>query len=553
MRLDSMTSTEATPIPDVSNLPRDIGLLIPMIVQLADELTREREKRRLLQHEFDLLLKRLWGPKSEKVAAGQMALFDTVPDTGELAAIEAPPTAPTATETAKPDEGSAKTCRKSPHGRRRCPDNLKWTVVIHDLTDAEKALLGGPESLEPLPDQVTTQYEWISSSLVVIEHRQKKYASRTVAKAAKVGEAQAVEEPRNLEVAASATSSATSQPASDTKSIGDVNAPSNPDVCNPATTPTNAPVAEPPGKSTLLDSSTDHRHDMPSSPIAGPKQAISSADDVGTSDASDHLSQCHGNPSDSLAAKSIANDGVVLEKGQTVESSGEEATQGLSEKTVVDLTATSSPATSLPATSSPANGKDASVEPAISNNAASEKKQSSGNSCLPASTAAAALRKRFELINEFRAMLEVDSAASDKRAAASRIIVAPKPPSAIPGGEAGPNLVSQTIISKYADHLPLYRLERIFGRHGQRASVCLVRLHNKSETPRSRRGAARVPGLSAGRWLRWLQWVRRGDAERRHADPKGSLLGARAPEVSRCDVERSCQGRIGHFIHRKIV
>jgi hypothetical protein len=27
--------------------------------------------------------------------------------------------------------------------------------VIHDLTDAEKALLGGPESLEPLPDQAT--------------------------------------------------------------------------------------------------------------------------------------------------------------------------------------------------------------------------------------------------------------------------------------------------------------------------------------------------------------------------------------------------------------
>lgn len=485
MRLDSMTSTEATPIPDVSNLPRDIDLLIPMIVQLADELTREREKRRLLQHEFDLLLKRLWGPKSEKVAAGQMALFDTVQDTGELAAIAAPPTAPAATDTAKPDEGSAKTCRKSTHGRRRCPDNLKRTVVIHDLTDAEKALLGGPESLEPLPDQVTTQYEWISSSLVVIEHRQKKYASRTVAKAAKVGEAQAVEEPRNLEVAASATSSATSQPASDTKAIGDVNAPSNPDVRNPATTPANAPVAEPPGKSTLLDSSTDHRHDMPSSPIAGPKQAISSAGDVGTSDASDHLSQCHGNPSDSLAAKSIANDGVVLEKGQTVESSGEEATQGLSEKTVVDLTATSSPATSspatslpatsLPATSSPANGKDASVEPAISNDAASEKKQSSGNSSLPASTAAAALRKRFELINEFRAMLEVDSAASDKRAAASRIIVAPKPPSAIPGGEAGPNLLSQTIISKYADHLPLYRLERIFGRHGvgfSRSTLC---------------------------------------------------------------------------------
>jgi transposase len=130
MRLDSMTSTEATLIPDVSNLLRDIDLLIPMIVPLADELTREQEKRRLLQHEFDLLLKRLWGPKSEKVAAAQMALFDVRQDTDELPAIEAPPTAPAATETAEPDEGSAKTCRKSPHGRRRCPDNLKHTVVI---------------------------------------------------------------------------------------------------------------------------------------------------------------------------------------------------------------------------------------------------------------------------------------------------------------------------------------------------------------------------------------------------------------------------------------
>jgi hypothetical protein len=49
-----------------------------------------------------------------------MALFLTVQDTGELAAFAAPPTAPTATETAKLDEAAAKTYRKSPHGPRRC-------------------------------------------------------------------------------------------------------------------------------------------------------------------------------------------------------------------------------------------------------------------------------------------------------------------------------------------------------------------------------------------------------------------------------------------------
>jgi transposase len=88
--------------------------------------------------------------------------------------------------------------------------------------------------------------------------------------------------------------------------------------------------------------------------------------------------------------------------------------------------------------------------------AASEKKQSNGNSCLPVSTAVTALRKHFGLINEFRAMLKLHATASDQCAAASSIIMAQKPQSTIPGGEAGPNLRSQTIISKYADHLPLY-------------------------------------------------------------------------------------------------
>jgi hypothetical protein len=43
--------------------------------------------------------------------------------------------------------------------------------------------------------------------------------------------------------------------------------------------------------------------------------------------------------------RASAKKNVMLEKGQTVESSGEEATQARSEKTAVDLTATSSPAT----------------------------------------------------------------------------------------------------------------------------------------------------------------------------------------------------------------
>ena len=50
------------------------------------------------------------------------------------------------------------------------------------------------------------------------------------------------------------------------------------------------------------------------------------------------------------------------------------------------------------------------------------------------------------------------------------VIVASKPQQPIPGGEAGPGLLAQVLVSKYGDHLPLHRQERIFARHGARFS-----------------------------------------------------------------------------------
>jgi transposase len=50
------------------------------------------------------------------------------------------------------------------------------------------------------------------------------------------------------------------------------------------------------------------------------------------------------------------------------------------------------------------------------------------------------------------------------------VITARKPPQGISGCLAAPGLLSQVITSKYGDHLPLYRLERIFQRQGARFS-----------------------------------------------------------------------------------
>ena len=51
----------------------------------------------------------------------------------------------------------------------------------------------------------------------------------------------------------------------------------------------------------------------------------------------------------------------------------------------------------------------------------------------------------------------------------------PVPPKPIPGGMAGPGLVSFVVVSKFSDHLPLYRLEDILTRHGvylARSTLC---------------------------------------------------------------------------------
>lgn len=45
-------------------------------------------------------------------------------------------------------------------------------------------------------------------------------------------------------------------------------------------------------------------------------------------------------------------------------------------------------------------------------------------------------------------------------------LTAPKPPQPIEKGLAGPGLLAQVVVSKFGDHLPGYRLEDIFSRHG---------------------------------------------------------------------------------------
>ena len=55
------------------------------------------------------------------------------------------------------------------------------------------------------------------------------------------------------------------------------------------------------------------------------------------------------------------------------------------------------------------------------------------------------------------------------------VSAAPVPPRPIPGGIAGPGLITEVFVSKFGDHLPLYRLEDILTRYGvyiSRSTLC---------------------------------------------------------------------------------
>jgi transposase len=57
----------------------------------------------------------------------------------------------------------------------------------------------------------------------------------------------------------------------------------------------------------------------------------------------------------------------------------------------------------------------------------------------------------------------------------AQIVTAPKPDALFAKGLPGAGLVAQVIVSKYSDHLPLHRQERIFARHGvelSRQTMC---------------------------------------------------------------------------------
>jgi transposase len=179
MSMDAASSPHAALQVDPATLPDDAAVLKSLVAQLFAQLQSRDGRISDLEHRMSLLLRKLYGSKSEKLDPRQTSLFDlltAVPPGQAAVASDSPPAAAADCSSDKISNSAVKP--RPGHGRRRLPDQLQRREVEHDLTAPEKEALGGAANLVVIGREVTEQLEWEPSCLYVIRHVQLTYARR---------------------------------------------------------------------------------------------------------------------------------------------------------------------------------------------------------------------------------------------------------------------------------------------------------------------------------------------------------------------------------------
>jgi transposase len=145
-------------------LPDDLATLKRMVLELLASLHERDRNIEALRHRLDLLLRRLYGPRGERIDPDQLLLFAEMAAGRDTAPA---PTEPAAAATPK------RRCR--PHGRRRLPENLPRESKHHELSEAERVCQGYGRPRIDIGTDRSEQLDYRPASLFVVEHLVHKY------------------------------------------------------------------------------------------------------------------------------------------------------------------------------------------------------------------------------------------------------------------------------------------------------------------------------------------------------------------------------------------
>jgi len=163
-----MPDGPAIPEPTLAALPADMALLQAMVRDLLATVHAQQRRIAQLEHRVDQLLKRLYGPRADRLHPDQPTLFG-----------EPPPADPEPPPVETPLESQAESTPSSKatgHGRRSLPANLRRVTEIVDIPDAEKIALGG--TWVTIGETVSETLDYTPSSLFVRRTVRPKYVVR---------------------------------------------------------------------------------------------------------------------------------------------------------------------------------------------------------------------------------------------------------------------------------------------------------------------------------------------------------------------------------------
>jgi transposase len=157
-----------SPADPAAALPDDLVILRQMVRELLDALRQTRRENEQLQHRLDLLLRRLYGPRTERFDPNQPLL---IPDAFEPVTPDPADAAP------PPPEPRPEPARKArPHGRRPLPKDLPREPRVYVLTEAERRCPECGEDRTKIGEEHSEQLDYRPASLFVIDHLRCTYA-----------------------------------------------------------------------------------------------------------------------------------------------------------------------------------------------------------------------------------------------------------------------------------------------------------------------------------------------------------------------------------------
>jgi transposase len=171
MSEDVRPTTPETLADPTAALPDDPAILQQMIIELLATLRDMRRQNEELQHRLDLLSRRLYGPRTERVDPNQPLLF---PDAFEAVAPEI--SEPGNVVPPDPEPGAAPKKKPRSHGRKALPKDLRRVPRVYELTEAERRCPECGESRIRIGAERSEQLDYEPATLFVVEHVRCTYA-----------------------------------------------------------------------------------------------------------------------------------------------------------------------------------------------------------------------------------------------------------------------------------------------------------------------------------------------------------------------------------------